>query len=470
MKNKILTISYVLVFFTSILLSSCNDYLGVLPKGAKIPTNLADYEAFMRNEYNNQRVDVTQAIILLNDRYLTSSDLSYYPLWKANYMWDESANRVALNNSDESCYYVSYSAISTWNLIIENAPGATECTEVERNTLIAQAKVLRAMSYFNLTNYYADAYDESTASRKLSVPLISSAVINAPYKQVTIQEIYDDMLKNVEDALVNLPDVSATVLHPNKGTAYAFLARCYLQMGKYTSALANAELALQVNSTLFDWTAYYANNKAQIENPNSYVKTVSPMGYNYVENYNYQHGERSYAASERNMPVSRAASFEPGDARFASRWKLRTVGADTYYTSTLTGFFNYGGLTTTEVYLIKAECLARTGKVQEAMDILNAVRIKRILPTVYQPLVPTDAVTALKYIIKTKANELIMTIMPFADTRRRNKEANLARTFTKVADGTTYSLSPTSHLWTMPFPKGATDNHGNGSIIQNVDK
>jgi len=470
MKNKILTISYVLVFFASILFSSCNDYLGVMPKGAKIPTKLADYEAFIRDEYGNQRVDVTQANILLNDRYLTSSDLSYYPFWRANYMWDESADRVTLNKSDEGCYYVSYSAISTCNLIIENAPSATECTDAERNTLIAQAKVLRAMSYFNLANYYADAYDESTASKKLSVPLISSAVINAPYKQVTIQEIYDDMLKNMEDALPNLPETSATVLHPNKGTAYAFLARCYLQMGKYTNALANAELALQANSTLFDWTAYYASNKAQIENPNSYVKTVSPMGFNYVENYNYQHGERSYASSERNIPVLRAASFEPGDARFASRWKLRTVGADTYYTSTLTGFFNYGGLTTTEVYLIKAECLARTGKVKEAMDVLNAVRVKRILPAVYQPLATTDAVTALKYIIKTKTNELIITIMPFADTRRWNKETSLARTFTKVVGGTTYSLSPTSHLWTMPFPKGATDNHGNGSITQNVDK
>ena len=36
---------------------------------------------------------------------------------------------------------------------------------------------------------------------KLSVPLITSADINAPHKQVTIQEIYDFMIKDVKEAI-----------------------------------------------------------------------------------------------------------------------------------------------------------------------------------------------------------------------------------------------------------------------------
>lgn len=468
MKNKILAICYTISLLIG--LSSCTDYLDILPKGAKIPATLADYEALIRDEYSNHRVDILQALILLNDRFVSSSSLDYYPLYKANYFWDESADRVALNKSDETCYYNGYAAISTFNLIIENAPNATDCTDDERNVLIAQAHVLRAMCYFNLINFYAETYTETTASTKLGIPLISSALIKAPYKQVTIKEIYDDILKNVGAALPNLPETSATVLHPNKGTAYAFLARCYLQMGKYTEALSNAEKALQANSTLFDWTEYYNANKTQIEKPKSYTRTASPMGFDFVENYNYRHGSVSYASSEISLLVGRAPSFEAGDAHFASRWKIRTVGADTYYYSTLTGFFNYGGMTTTEVYLIKAECLARAGKTQEAMDVLNTVRVKRILSTVYQPLVAANADEALKYIIKTKTNELILTIMPFADSRRWNKEEKLARTFTKVVNGKTYSLSPNSYMWTMPFPKGATDNPGNGSITQNVNK
>ncbi|ULT23623.1 hypothetical protein KUH03_31310 [Sphingobacterium sp. E70] len=38
---------------------------------------------------------------------------------------------------------------------------------------------------------------------------------------------------------------------------------------------------------------------------------------------------------------------------------MRTVVPNTYYTSTMTGFYNTQGLTTVEVYLIAAECQAR---------------------------------------------------------------------------------------------------------------
>ena len=32
-------------------LTSCNDYLDIVPKGNKIPTTLADFEALLRDEY-----------------------------------------------------------------------------------------------------------------------------------------------------------------------------------------------------------------------------------------------------------------------------------------------------------------------------------------------------------------------------------------------------------------------------------
>ncbi len=466
-------IYYILLLCTVSLsfgLTSCDDYLDVVPKGEKIPTTLADFEELMRYEYGCQRVDVTQALILLNDRYVSESDLSYYPLYKANYLWDETADRIELNNSDEGTYYNSYSAISTFNLVVENALTSTEATDDEKYEVWAQAKVLRAMTYFNLANFYADTYDSSTASSKLSVPLITSADINAAYTQVTIQEMYDFMLKDMEEALPYLPEESATVLHPNLGTAYAFYARLYLQMGNYTDALTYANKALAENSSLYDWTAYYETNKDIIEDPDNYIRTVSPMGYDYDENYDFRHGSTSYSTSEKYLLPERAARFEDGDARFLSRWKLRTVGSSTYYYSTLSGYFNYGGITTVEVYLIKAECLARAGQIDDAMDLLNQVRKTRILPDVYQDLTASDEAGAMNAILKVKNNELILTLIPFCDARRLNLEGIYTTNLTKEYNGETYSLSSTSHLWTMPFPQGAVDNPGNGSITQNVDR
>jgi len=241
-------------------------------------------------------------------------------------------------------------------------------------------------------------------------------------------------------------------------------------MGRYAEALGAANEALKYNDKLYDWTQFYTTYKTQIEQPNVYTNAQSPMGFDFVENYYFRHGTNYNAAREAALRTDRAPKFETGDARFASRWKLRTVAADTYYTSITTGFYNYGGLTTTEVYLIKAECQARLNDIPGAMNTLNAVRVKRIFAQNYVPLTASNTIAAVKLIQRTKANELINSITTFADARRLNKDPNYATTLTKIENGQNYSLSPSSHLWTMPFPQGASKNPGNGTIKQNVDK
>lgn len=467
---------YTCVLMCCVMCSSCNDYLDIVPKGNKIPTTLADYEALLRDEYTIGQTSISNALYLLNDYYVTVSNLNSPTLTRANYMWDETADRILLNNADESTYYQLYAAISSCNLIIENVPSATEATDAERAEVIAYAKVIRSLCYFVLANYYADTYDAATAGEKLSVPLITSANINAPSQQVTIQVIYDFIIQGVQEAIgEGLPEQSMTVLHPNLGAAYALLARVYLQMQNYSEALNYANLALEQNDQLYDWNAYYDEHRSTIENPEDYTGLPTPTDYSYVENYYFRcgNGSPNYTTNELNIPVERAERFEEGDARFLSRWKLYSQNQDTYYRGVGNGYFNWGGLTTTEVYLIKAECQARLAQGEdftEAMNTLNAVRQTRIRPEVYQPLTVSTLAEAIELIRRTKDNELIFSIVPFADARRFNQEGTYARTMTKTYEDETYTLRPDSHLWTMPFPAGAINNPGNGTIQQNVSK
>lgn len=467
---------YIYMLVCGLVFSSCNDYLDIVPKGNKIPSTLADYEALLRDEYAIGQTSISNALYLLNDYYVTVSNLNSPTLTRANYMWDETADRILLNNADESTYYQLYAAISSCNLIVENVPSATEATDAERAEVIAYAKVIRSLCYFVLANYYADTYDAAIAGEKLSVPLITSANINAPSQQVTIQAIYDFIIQGVQEAIDGgLPEQSMTVLHPNLGAAYALLARVYLQMQNYSEALSYANLALGQNDQLYDWNAYYDEHRSTIENPEDYTGLPTPTDYSYVENYYFRcgNGSPNYTTNELNIPVERAERFEEGDARFLSRWKLYSQNQDTYYRGVGNGYFNWGGLTTTEVYLIKAECqarLAQGGDFTEAMNTLNAVRQTRIRPEVYQPLTASTLTEAIELIRRTKDNELIFSIVPFADARRFNQEGTYARTMTKTYEGETYTLRPDSHLWTMPFPAGAINNPGNGSIQQNVSK
>ncbi len=451
-------------------LCSCDDYLSNVPKGQRIPTTLNDFSVMLADEYTNCREDVTQALVLLNDRYVSDGYLSYYELWSANYFWDENADRIAMNKSDETTYYNGYAGISTANLIIENAPTATEATDAERGQVIAQAKILRAMKYFTLVNYYAKTYNAATAATDGGVPLITSAEVGATYTQPSVQEIYDFIVQDISEALPALPERALNVLYADKATAYALAARVYLQMGNYQEALASAGEALKRNDRLFDWVAFYNDNAAVLSVPDVYQSITSPMGFDYEENYIFCHGNNSYSGNDLQMREDRGNRFEQGDAHFMSRWKIRTMAGSTYYNPNMGGYFNRGGLTTTEVYLIQAECMARTGNVADAMDVLNKVRQKRILPEYYQPLTASSADEAIDMIIKVKGDALVQTIIPFCDARRLNLEPAHARTLTKVENGQQYTLSPSSHMWVMPFPMGAVKNSGNGTVTQNVER
>ena len=468
MKIKILSI--VAIIAAALSLSSCDDYLNIEPKGKRIPKALADYEAFLRYEYGVHRLPITQMPYLLNDQYLTNSYASYYPMYKANYNWDESTDRAYWNSSDESCYYSCYGAINTCNMILEDVPDATDGTDSEKAEVMAYAKVLRAMNYFNLANYYADTYEASTAGTKLCVPLVTSSLQDAAYHQGTIQETYDMIVADLTDALPSLPDMGTTILHPGKGAAYAMLARTYMQMMNYDKALEYANQALAINDNLIDWTAFYETNKTHIEQEGVYSSYASPIDFECEENYNFNYTESSYSSTISRMPVARAKGFEDGDAYFLSNWKLRTVGSETYYQGMTSGNLNLGGMRTVEQYFIKAECLARKGEIQDAMDIVNKVRQTYILPEKYAPLTATTEAAAIEYIRQAKGNLLIFTIVPFVDARRYNAEGIYARTLTKEVDGQQVSLKPDSYMWTFPFPQGAIDNPGNGTITQNVEK
>lgn len=456
---------------------SCNDYLGILPKGEKIPTTYADYEAFIRNE-TYHICDATQAINLLNDVYMSPDGLNAMSLESINYNWMEDENRILYNVTDETPYYRGYQAIFAWNMVLQNADAMTECTEMEREELRAQAKVLRAMNYFILANYYADAYEEETAAEKLSVPLITSPDMNAPFEQVTIASMYDFLLTELMSAVPYLQERPATVLHPNKGAGYAMLARVYLAMENYEKALVYADSALMQNSALYDWRQYYEENRELIEKPDDWSTTYPSVVLDNVENYVFRYGtyvQRNYGLSGTTgaIPVLRAELFENGDAYFASHWKKRYISPDTLYYGITNDKFNGGGITTPEMYFIKAECLARQGgqtNIDEAMDLMNAVREMRIFADVYQPLTAFSVQEAVKLIVKTKANVYVQTPIPFWDARRLNLHPEYAETRTKVYDGRTLTLSSTSHLWTMPFPGEVIQNPGNGTLQQNVEK
>lgn len=477
---KRLSYIYKLVFlFVGIVaISSCNDFLNDIPKGQKTPKTWADFNAFMKNT-TVAYYEMDQIFILMDEFFKSNSKLNSDELARCHYLWDESVDRTKINNGDRNAYYSAYEQMFYWNLIIEEVPSATECTEQQKQMLIAQAKVMRAMTYFYLANYYADQYCEAT-KEKLSVPLVTSASVESASPQVTIGKMYEFILQDLNEAIEYLPKVAETVVHPTKAAGYGLLARVYLNMGNYEMALQNAELALGENDRLYDWISFYQNDKARYDAPANWTQTVAgdPEMDN-VENYIFHFssmkfwtgvsGSASYALTE-----ARGDKFEQGDVRKMVRWKKRSSSSlGTYYYGIYAIEPNKGGIRSAEMYYIKAECLARKGdaaSIQQAMDAVNKVRKTRILPEYYQDFTASTTAEAMELIMRDKASEYIQSQVLFCDYRRLNKEGVYPKVLTKTVNGETYTLKPDSHLWIMPFPSGAIDNPGNGTLVQNVAK
>lgn len=455
-------------------MTSCNDFLNEIPKGQKTPATWEDYNAFMRNN-NTSNYETEQLLFLLGDYFRSPSALNNSELTRANYLYLEDVDRTLINSSDNMAYYSAYEMMFYWNLIIEDGMNTTEATDQQRRMLVAQARVLRAMTYHYIVNYHADQYWDDTQD-KLSVPLATSAAVESPTPQGTLRQVYDLMESDLRAAIPDLPDYGETMLHPTKAAGYGMLARVMLSMGRYEEARAAAESALAENDALYDWVKFYNDNKTRIEDTSVWntATTVNPEIDN-PENYVYHQASSSYWQGQSGgcltLPVERAAKFEEGDIRLLAHWRHYVTGSGIeYYRGIYGNVPNYGGIRSAEMYYIKAECQARAGEWEDALETVNTVRRTRFLPEYYHDLTASDQTEAINKIIDDKANEFVQTQVIFCDYRRLNKEGLYPRTLTKTIDGVTHTLRPDSHLWIMPYPIQVLDNPGNNPIIQTVDK
>ena len=300
--------------------------------------------------------------------------------------------------------------------------------------------------------------------------MIYSGGLGSPWHQGSVKEVYDQILADFNKAIeLGIPETSMTAIHPNRAAVEGGLARVYLSMRDYDKALSHAEAALKLHGELFDWLEFYNSYKERIENPEDYTAITSPMAHTCVENLWFcsGNGNPNYPCRDMDISIERAARFEQGDMKFLVRWKKYQSSTDLYYQGILSGYYNLAGIATPEVYMIKAECQARNGAVDDAMQTLDILRKSRIHPDFYQPSSASTTAEAIELIRRTKDNEMMNTMIPFIDMKRYNAEGTYARTLTKEFDGQRYELKPDSHLWTMVFPANAINRPGNGVLTQN---
>ncbi len=236
-------------------------------------------------------------------------------------------------------------------------------------------------------------------------------------------------------------------MRPSKTAAYALLARTYLSMRIYDSALVYANKALTLKNTVMNF-----NNDTDIPGG---INTAVPFKRFNKETIFYCEMGTTYAINGINKALIDTillASYNTNDLR---KKAFYTGSGNTFtFKGSYTGNTNlyFTGITTPEIIYTKAECMARTGQWPEAMNVLNNLLQTRFNETLtYTPLTAASASEAVQIILAERRKELYMRGLRFIDIKRLNKEgANI--TPKRIIAGQTYTLQPNSNYYAIPLP------------------
>ncbi|WP_316806608.1 RagB/SusD family nutrient uptake outer membrane protein [Pedobacter agri] len=144
-----------------------------------------------------------------------------------------------------------YVGVFRANQVIANVPNIA-MDETTKKRIVAEAKFLRALFYFNLTLYYGRPPLMLTPSQPKDVP--ANATTAQAYAQVA-----KDLTEAIADLPVSYP--AADLGRATKGAAYALLGKTYLQQKMYQQAAdAFAYLVTGAGSSTYALTADYRDN------------------------------------------------------------------------------------------------------------------------------------------------------------------------------------------------------------------
>ena len=449
MKN----VTTILAICVVVMLTGCNDYLDIKPKGEKIPTTVSDYETLLNYE-SVQKVSDTYPAYLTDDVFLP--DVAEGTATPGLNSVDQSIRNLYLfkkevfgDAQDDGFWFASYNRIYYYNTVIDNIMNADGSDEQQKLSIRAEALISRALEYLYLVNGYAKYYDVRTAESDPGVPLILDEDISKKnLVRASVKDVYAQILSDLQTALPNLPvQAKGNAFRASKAAGYGVLAKMYLYMGNYAEALKAANEVLEINNSLLDLKKY-----AVVKPQSSIGRTNVPQDIDNPENIYIKFAPYVYGLSSKVFGSDELISlFSEDDMRLQVYFtkNFRNIPTDKYvWAPYLRANL---AVSSPEIYLIAAECEAREGSIERAIALINKLRDNRIKNNT--DIVATDRNDALQKVLEERRRELAMSgMVRYIDLKRLNQESQFAKTVTHVTGEGTFRLEPNSPLYVLPIP------------------
>lgn len=308
--------------------------------------------------------------------------------------------------------------------------------------LKGQVLFQRARIFYDLVQTFSPPFDKTNDLNGLGIPLRLSSDVTIPSVRPSVKDVYEKIIQDLQESERILPESQDFLTRPSRPGAGALLARVYLNMEEYQQAIEAGNRVLSIKDNLVDF--------------NTLSKTANFIGVNTEVLFLSFYSGVSQLTTNYLIDADLYNLYDENDLRkqiyFSKSGELiRFKGT---YGNTQSNIFT--GLAIDEVYLIRAECYARTGALLAAFkdlnDLLRTRWKKNNGVSTYVDLVPGNETDALKIIFREKRKELIQRNVRWSDLRRLNKDSRFAVVITRTIGGTTFTLEPNSYKYTFPIP------------------
>jgi hypothetical protein len=428
MKNKHIT-----MLLLSMVLLSCGKFLDVKPKGVVIPEKMADYEGLL----NSRDMTGTFPVNMLrftDDFYGTFGALDQTPdangyYWRPELTVDE--------KKEPDVWGPLYNRIYNANVIINGVLKTTDAPETEKKRVYGEAQVHRACYYLDLLTVFAKAYNPATAATDpgMPMPVSTDVTLKAPAR-ASVKETLESMIINLKAAVEVLPLTNINRTRITKYVAYGVLSRFYLYMADFANAEKYADLALEAPHSLLNYNNYADTYEVPVFDLNPEVLWYR-MGVNAdgPDNMLYSDDLKTYFNADDIRLEFLAVTTNSGMQRIGFMM-----------------FYNFG-ITFPELYLTKAELLARRGQTADAMALVNKIREKRFR-TANSGQSAANPEEALQKALAERRRELAFSGMRWFDMKRLDQEGRMPelKRINKETGAVEATLAPHSPNYTFEIP------------------
>ncbi|MBE7172510.1 MAG: RagB/SusD family nutrient uptake outer membrane protein [Williamsia sp.] len=318
----------------------------------------------------------------------------------------------------------AYRTINSCNLFIDgmNTTGTAVVGTALSNNYLAEARLIRGLSYYSLLQYYARPYADGNGS-KLGLPLRLKGIStlgNSDMARSTVAEVYAQVLSDLNFAETNLPLTNGTAVlnttRAHRNTAIALKTRVYLSMQKYGDVITEANKIVPAAAPFTATTGVRDSLQADITTvfKTPYTSTESIFSLPFTTNTGDVPGTQNglqiyYFASSTG--ASSEFSLNPNGILANTGWKTTDKRRSFIYTNTAgTRFLNKFPTASpadnspviryAEVLLNLAEAKVRSTNTvdAQAVALLNAVRMRSDPTTSFTAAsfaTPTDLINAI---------------------------------------------------------------------------